>query len=109
VDVVAGPHYSYVPSEEEQANWRKQQAHVLEEFVHDARAKREGLSAKAILISGDPRDELVTYAHKENAAIIVIGSRGRGAIKRALLGSVSSYIVTHSTIPVTVVHAREKK
>eukprot|EP00730_Choanoeca_flexa_P013183 TRINITY_DN5042_c0_g1_i2.p1 TRINITY_DN5042_c0_g1~~TRINITY_DN5042_c0_g1_i2.p1 ORF type:complete len:151 (+),score=27.91 TRINITY_DN5042_c0_g1_i2:115-567(+) len=103
-----GPHYSYVPTEAEQANWRKEQAHVLEEFVDQARAKRKDLHAKAILISGDPRDELIAYATKEQAAAIIIGSRGRGALKRAFLGSVSSYIVNHSTIPVTVIHAQNK-
>ena len=64
------------------------------------------MAAKAILISGDPRDELIAYGEKENAACIVVGNRGRGAIKRAFLGSTSSYIVNHSSIPVTVIHAK---
>lgn len=103
----AGPHYSYIPTELEQANWRKEQAHVLEEFVEQARAKRQDLHAKAILISGDPRDELVAYAEKEGAVAIIIGSRGRGALKRAFLGSTSSYLVSHSPVPVTVIRAKE--
>ncbi|EDQ86627.1 uncharacterized protein MONBRDRAFT_38315 [Monosiga brevicollis MX1] len=101
-----GPHYSYVPSEEEQANWRREQSHVLEEFVKDARAKNPGLTCRAILISGDPREELIAYAETESASMIVVGSRGRGALKRAILGSVSTYVVTHSKIPVVVCHAK---
>jgi nucleotide-binding universal stress UspA family protein len=98
-----GPHYSYMPSEEEQANWRKQQAHTLEEDMKVAKALNESVKFKAVLIAGDPRDEMVPYAEKNEASAIVVGSRGRGAFKRALLGSVSTHIVHHSPVPVVVV------
>jgi nucleotide-binding universal stress UspA family protein len=41
----------------------------------------------------------------EGAALLVVGSRGRGAVRSALLGSVALHCVTHATCPVVVVHA----
>ncbi|EGD73308.1 hypothetical protein PTSG_05024 [Salpingoeca rosetta] len=105
-----GPHYSYVPTEEEQANWRRQQAKVLEENMVEAKKLKADVHYKSVLIAGDPRDEIIAYGEKEGAVAIVVGNRGRGALKRAFLGSVSSYLVHHSqNIPVVVVHCKHEE
>ena len=46
---------------------------------------------------------IVDYAEKENVDLIVIGTRGKTGLKRALLGSIASGVVTYATCPVLVV------
>jgi nucleotide-binding universal stress UspA family protein len=48
-------------------------------------------------------ERLVRVAEEEEAALLVVGSRGRGAFKAALLGSVSSDAVAAAPCPVVVV------
>jgi len=49
------------------------------------------------LVTGDsPAQEIVAYAEKEKADLIVIGSKGRSATTRFLLGSVASKVVKYS-------------
>lgn len=39
----------------------------------------------------------------EHAQLVVVGSRGQGAVRRTLLGSVSDYLVHHCHCPVLIV------
>ncbi len=52
---------------------------------------------------GEPRTAITDFAAQNDYDIIVIGSRGLGAISGLLLGSVSTYVVHHSLCPVLVV------
>lgn len=52
---------------------------------------------------GEPRSEILAAAQEFQADLIVLGSTGKGLGKRLLLGSVSTYIVTHSPISTLVV------
>ncbi|KAG8376859.1 hypothetical protein BUALT_Bualt09G0107700 [Buddleja alternifolia] len=52
---------------------------------------------------GDAKDMICQAAEQLHVDLVVLGSRGLGAIKRALLGSVSNYCVHHVPCPVLVV------
>jgi nucleotide-binding universal stress UspA family protein len=52
---------------------------------------------------GAPAERLAAVAKKEDAELIVVGSRGRGALRAALLGSVSSELIGIAPCPVLVV------
>ncbi len=52
---------------------------------------------------GDPADEILNTADRARVDLIVMGSLGATGIKRFLLGSVSTKVVNHSTVPVLVV------
>ena len=66
-----------------------------------------GSVAKAHLGIGRPEVEIVRLAEEIGAGLIVMGSRGLGGIRRALIGSVSDSVVRHAHCPVMVV--REEK
>jgi nucleotide-binding universal stress UspA family protein len=50
---------------------------------------------------------IIGLAEEIGAGLIVIGSRGRGGIRRALMGSVSDTVVRHAHCPVMVVREDE--
>lgn len=52
---------------------------------------------------GEPAERLADLADEENADLIVVGSRGRGPVKAAVLGSVSSSLVGVARCPVLIV------
>jgi nucleotide-binding universal stress UspA family protein len=64
---------------------------------------QEGCEADAEILEGNARDRVVELAQARNAPMIVVGSRGLGAVTGALLGSVSSAIIHRADRPVLVV------
>ena len=69
-------------------------------------AALEDVPSSSKLLVGDTVDEIVAYADDEDVDMIVVGSRGHGALASALLGSVSRGILSEAKRPVTVVRAR---
>ena len=68
-------------------------------------AVEQGIVATTVLLRGDTVDEIVAFADSHDVDLIVVGSRGRGAIAGALLGSVSRGILGESKRPVLIVPA----
>ena len=64
-----------------------------------------GTVAGTHLAMGDAPREIVHLAEDLQAGLIVMGSRGRGGIRRALMGSVSDTVVRHAHCPVLIVRA----
>ncbi|KAI5677577.1 hypothetical protein M9H77_08527 [Catharanthus roseus] len=56
----------------------------------------------------DPKDAIREAVDKYNIQLLVVGSHGRGAIKRAFLGSVSNYCVHNVKCPVLVVKQQQQ-
>lgn len=64
------------------------------------------LTALEFVQIGAPLTEIVNAAKDWPADLIVIGSHGRGGIRRALLGSVAEGVMRHAPCPVLVVRAK---
>ncbi|KAL1545610.1 universal stress protein PHOS34-like [Salvia divinorum] len=65
--------------------------------------KEKEIKAETLILQGDAKDKICEAAEELHVDLLVIGSRGLGTIKRALLGSVSNYCVHHVNCPVLVV------
>ncbi len=70
--------------------------------------KAKGTVMEAHLRMGKAAAEIVTLGEEIGAGLIVIGSRGRGGISRALMGSVSDSVIRHAHCPVLVVRSEER-
>jgi nucleotide-binding universal stress UspA family protein len=62
------------------------------------------LPVTKILTHEPIRDALMARLRSGKYDLLVIGSRGRGALSASLLGSVSHFALNHSPIPVLIVH-----
>jgi nucleotide-binding universal stress UspA family protein len=97
----------YAYTEEEPAELRDNAQRLLDEEVERLRAEG-GRIAEAHLRLGRPAEQIVTLSEELGVGIIVVGSRGLGALRRAVLGSVSESVVRHAHCPVFVVRTDER-
>jgi len=82
---------------------RKEGEAVLEKAKVTAAAK--GVSLTGHIRSGHAGSEVITLADTIKADIIIVGSHGKSQTDRLLIGSVSTFVVTHSTVSTLVVRS----
>ncbi len=92
---------------------RDERAHELTDEHRQLRelAQRyatDGLEIVPLLVMGPTIETIVDEAERIDAAMIVVGSHGHGALHRLLLGSVSTGVVHHSPRPVVIVPVAER-
>lgn len=69
----------------------------------------KGVKADAEIVEGMPAATIVKRAQECAAAMIVMGTHGRGGFQRFLLGSTAERVVRTATVPVLTVHLNEAK
>lgn len=76
---------------------------------------KQDLNAAGIVVKGlytekgDPGEWIVKIADTQGCDLILMGTRGMGALKSALLGSTSHYVVNHAHKPVCLVPVQTQK
>jgi nucleotide-binding universal stress UspA family protein len=72
-----------------------------------ASAAKRGVTATSEIRWGRPSDTLVETAKKMKASLVVLGTHGRGALEKLLIGSTAERVLRLSPVPVLTV--REKR
>jgi nucleotide-binding universal stress UspA family protein len=94
----------YAYTEEEPTELQHNAQQLLEEQTQRIEAAG-GQVAQAHLLLGRPAEQIVNLSEELGVGVIVLGSRGLGALRRAVLGSVSESVVRHAHCPVFVVRS----
>jgi len=84
---------------------RQHHAENFERMLGPARRAlaRSKVECGYVEVVGEVASGILSTVGKHKADLVVMGSRGNGAIKGALLGSVSMKVLANSPVPVTIV------
>ncbi len=99
--VPASPDFNYVPLDpiDLEVEVKRMQDSIIDEVLAEVDA--QGVEIRRRMLRGRAADTLI--AESVNAAMLVVGSRGRGGFRGLLLGSVSQQIAQHGSCPVVIV------
>ncbi|MCW2845492.1 MAG: UspA domain protein [Nocardioides sp.] len=85
---------------------RDDAAAILADARQHVTERAPGLEVHQVLRLADPRETLLELSR--NAALLVLGSRGRGPVRGLLLGSVSVAVSRHAACPVVVLRPQNR-
>jgi len=85
----------------EMPGWQEKRDRLF--YVVEKVAAEAGVDLESMVMYGDPAEELMMLAEEKNCDFIVVGSSGKGRMKRTLLGSVSTKISLHAHCSVYIV------
>ncbi len=88
---------------EYQEEMEKSSKNELDQYI--AEKVPESVSARGMVLVGNPGDQIVDTAEDEDVDIIVIATHGQTGLKRVVFGSVAEKVVRHAKQPVLTVRA----
>lgn len=88
-------------AEDEAKKWFDQIKEIAK--MREVQLRTEFIVAKRSVLSA-----MLEYIEEQNINLIVVGTRGRSGVKKMLLGSIASGLVTYSPCPVLVIKQKAK-
>ena len=85
------------------AEQRREAQKILDDQVRGVEASGVTVVGAHLSMDERPARAIVELGEKLGAGLVVMGSRGRGGLRRTLMGSVSDSVVRHAHCPVMVV------
>jgi nucleotide-binding universal stress UspA family protein len=109
VEHVSAPSYGYYGYAEVYSELRKAEAEHVQAVLDTVagEAATAGVTCETVALEGPVADEICRLARERDAAMIVVGAHGWGAVKRFVFGSVSSAVLHEAPCPVLVARAPE--
>jgi len=89
--------------EEAEQEWQENKGGAEAELDKEAALADQPVETKVVADDGGPGPGIVRVAKELPADVIVIGSSGKGALRRFFTGSVSDHVVHHAPCPVLVI------
>lgn len=71
-------------------------------YIENA-GRAANVEVESVILEGNPANEILNFAEQNNIDLIVMGTQGRNAIQRFLIGSVAENVVRHSERAVLIV------
>lgn len=102
--------YGYYGYAEVVADIREAQHEHIAELLEQIwqRAADAGVNCNTLALDGHVGEQICRAAHERNARMIVMGAHGWGRLNRLVHGSVSTYVLHHSSTPVLVIAGSEQ-
>jgi nucleotide-binding universal stress UspA family protein len=67
-----------------------------------------GVEVHGVVVQGDPAEEIMAYANKNNVDLIIMANHGRKGLDRLLLGSVAQRVTKHASQPLLTIKPAPK-
>lgn len=99
----AATYTDFVPSRPitESEKWEELRQRIF--YVVEKNAAEAAVSLETLVVYGDPVDELLEFAHREEVDVIIVGSEEKGFLKRRLQGGVADRVARNARCSVYIV------
>ena len=75
-------------------------------IICDAEKELKDFDVESIKVIGRAGDKIVDYCENNPVDLIIMATRGIGAVERFFVGSVTTYVLHHSPVPVLAIPVR---